>query len=380
MALARPQRVAHSPSLLSSLFAALLAAIFIPGIAAGCLPKWALLTVAALVICFIKTPLDRLTWICLAFLGYLAGSFLWSDDPAVGALHLQKWIILFALFQWGRTRPNLHMAGAVASTVAIASITLLPDYVGGFGNPNFAVEFILGCLPLAVAFTPFMAVPIILYFCFAETVLHWFALSLFLSAHLLQRKHFVFEGITYRPTNITLCLVLASLCVVIIFALSLEGIKASVFARLEFLLPTLALWGEHPIFGHGLGSFNYEFPRVYGLTQPVLDVPFSMPINYYAGAAHNDLAQLGMEIGLVGFGFAVWLIARTKKKGPEWHAVLLLLAASLIGFPLENPASSAVFAVCLGFVQRPCLPFSWLAFASKSERINIFRYLRSRQI
>ena len=222
--------------------------------------------------------------------------------------------------------------------------------------------------------------PVILYFCFAETVLHWFALYLSLCAYLLQRKHFVFRGITYRPTNAALCLVLVSFCVAIIIALFFESIRASVFARLEFLLPTLALWWEHPIFGHGLGSFNYEFPRVYGLTQTVLDVPFSMPINYYAGAAHNDLAQLAMETGVVGFCFAVWLIARTEKKGPEWCAVLLLLAASLIGFPLQNPASSAVFAVCLGYVQRPCLPFCWLAFASKYAHINILRYRRSRQI
>jgi hypothetical protein len=372
--------VAHLPSLLSSLFAALLAAIFIPGIAAGALPKWALLSVAALVICFIKTPLDRLTWICLGFLGYLALSLAWSDDPAVGALHLQKWIILFALFQWGRTKPNLHLAGAVAVTVAIAFITLLPEYVGGYGNPNFATEFILGCSPLAVAFTPLMAVPIVLYFCFAETVLQWFAILLSLCAYALQRKHLTFRGVTYKPTNTVLCMVLASFCAAIGIALSLESIRASVFARLEFLLPTLALWWEHPIAGHGLGSFNYEFPRVYGLTQTVLDVPFSMPINYYAGAAHNDLAQLGMETGLIGFGFAGWLIARTEKRGPEWCAVLLLLAASLIGFPLQNPASSAVFAVCLGYVQRPCSSHSWHRFGSKYAHINILQSLKSRQI
>jgi len=52
----------------------------------------------------------------------------------------------------------------------------------------------------------------------------------------------------------------------------------------------------HPVIGHGLGSFGFEFPRY-------------RPVGLYllANAAHNDYLQLVTDLGLVGLGLAAWM-------------------------------------------------------------------------
>lgn len=292
----------------------------------------------------------------MGFIVYLASSLLWSDDALLGALQLQKWLILFALFQWGRTRPGLPLVGAVALTVAVLAVLIFPRHVGGFGNPNFAVEFMLACLPLAFACRWWLILPALVWFGFADAVVQWFALGAFLAAFLAAQRQFALAFIV--------CLVGFNV------AVFYEPVRASVFARIEFLIPTVALWLEQPLFGHGLGSFNYEFPRVYGAAQEFFDIPYSMPLKYYAGAAHNEFAQLAMETGLVGLIFAAWLLWKAEKGGPAWHSVALILCCSLVAFPLQNPASAAVFAVCLGYCVPACSPGFWSLSPYKRERTN----------
>jgi O-antigen ligase len=100
--------------------------------------------------------------------------------------------------------------------------------------------------------------------------------------------------------------------------------------------------------GSGIGSFQ----TVYMAAEPLNDVS---PI--YFNHAHNDYLELLLETGLVGAAlfaaFAVWLAARIARiwtsHGDDLGAactlvILLLMAHSLVEYPLRTEALAVLFA------------------------------------
>jgi O-antigen ligase len=100
--------------------------------------------------------------------------------------------------------------------------------------------------------------------------------------------------------------------------------------------------------GSGIGSFQ----TVYMAAEPLNDVS---PI--YFNHAHNDYLELLLETGLVGAGlfavFAVWLLARIARiwtsHGDDIGSactlvILLLMAHSLVEYPLRTEALAVLFA------------------------------------
>jgi O-antigen ligase len=55
---------------------------------------------------------------------------------------------------------------------------------------------------------------------------------------------------------------------------------------------------DHPVFGHGWGSFNF-------LIDGYRDTPTGLDTSY----AHNDYLQVFAESGIVGLAFVLWLLA-----------------------------------------------------------------------
>jgi O-antigen ligase len=111
-----------------------------------------------------------------------------------------------------------------------------------------------------------------------------------------------------------------------------------------------------------LGSFPVVYPRFR-----------SFYTNFFVNEAHNDWLQLLSEMGLLGFGTAVWfliVVYRTAlKKIGNWSssvtgAVTLaatlgltgILVHSFFDFNLQIPANAALFYVfCTLAVARPLL-------------------------
>lgn len=135
-------------------------------------------------------------------------------------------------------------------------------------------------------------------------------------------------------------------------------------------------------FGTGLGSFV----PVYATLEKHQDVAAA-----FANRAHNDFAELFLETGLIGICvitfFFIWLVRRSyavwiRHKTDEDPGqslllrastliVVLLLAHSLVDYPLRTTALSAVFAVFCGFLAAP-VPEPYHD-ASKSWRRTNFR-------
>ena len=117
-------------------------------------------------------------------------------------------------------------------------------------------------------------------------------------------------------------------------------------------------------FGTGLGSFV----PVYATVEKSQDA-----ISEFANRAHDDLAEFLLETGLVGAGlvvfFLIWLARRShavwrhpkSDEDPQQSLLLrastlvliLLLAHSLVDYPLRTTALSAVFALFCGFLAAP---------------------------
>jgi O-antigen ligase len=116
-------------------------------------------------------------------------------------------------------------------------------------------------------------------------------------------------------------------------------------------------------FGSGLGSFD----RVYQSVEPLNLVAVE-----YLNHAHNEYLELWLETGWVGaaiFGlFVVWLaasIVRAWRSGGDGlargagAAILLLMAASVVDYPLRTEALVVLFAFCCGLLARQAPGFSY---------------------
>jgi O-antigen ligase len=108
-------------------------------------------------------------------------------------------------------------------------------------------------------------------------------------------------------------------------------------------------------FGSGLGSFRDVYP-LYEQAERVTTT--------YAVHAHNEYAELLLELGLPGillfllfagwWAYRVWFVWRSAEAGPFARAAAIASAAllihSLVDFPLRTAALAACFGMCLALV------------------------------
>ena len=132
-------------------------------------------------------------------------------------------------------------------------------------------------------------------------------------------------------------------------------LPAQANARLELWFNGLAAWLDKPLLGWGLGSFEwgygyhrFDFSQVSQAT--ILNVP-----NVLAGAAHNAVVQTLVELGLIGFSAAlvvIWMVFRLAGDANAKVALVMALAAMMVGFPDHNPFTAALIVVAAGIVTR----------------------------
>lgn len=315
-------------------------------------PRWAVLTVFAAGFFFL---IRHLTWPALfglVFIAWAALSLLWSPDPRQGALNLQSMICLWAVFVFFRQHVTALPVWAMPICVlgALGLYLWWPVNYGGFGNENWIAEWLLIAVPL----------------CFLN---RWFGLAI----GVLASAHLALEN-----TSSTSLLVVAVACAIQLgrvrwwaafFALALAAgapfafpdffrqVMHSITTRLELTYNSLFVWLEYPLFGTGVGGFNYAYHAVQEKHFEVFTVGRSaLPgSNYYVGYAHNEPIQLFAEYGVVGAALmAAFLFAaiRGAKVGPYGMALVAAGVISFVAFPLQNPATAVLIAAALGMVTK----------------------------
>jgi O-antigen ligase len=131
--------------------------------------------------------------------------------------------------------------------------------------------------------------------------------------------------------------------------------SGSVQSREQILATTGKAMADYLPLGSGLGSFV----KVYRLYESPSSVT-----NEYVIHAHNDYAELALELGVPGIIllllFLAWFAAQAfsiwrKGEGGPWAraasiASAAVLVHSLVDFPLRTAAISACFAMCLALL------------------------------
>ena len=134
-----------------------------------------------------------------------------------------------------------------------------------------------------------------------------------------------------------------------------EHAASSAQSRADIFATTARATADFMPFGSGLGSF----PSVY----PLYEHPQQVTSEYVVHA-HNEYAELALELGLAGivlmllflawWGAGVWRAWRTAEAGPFARAAAVASAAvlihSLVDVPLRTAAVSACFGMCLALL------------------------------
>ena len=293
-------------------------------------PKWLVL----LLLCLCSRGIDfRLSmlvlWVCL--------TALWAPDWPV---HLFG-VLIFAALASVRVSP-------MAFPVALAGVCVLALFLadGGMGNPNFLSEFVAVCIPwcFLTKRTRWLLIPAFFTLFMADSKTGWFGLWLASVVWLWGYDRWLAGIWLMLPVNLAIFEVI--------------DISGSLQARAEIWINTVFMWLDRPFFGVGVGGFDYfygKYDSIHLMFFP--DWGYYHPITKYAGAAHNEYLQILAETGVIGLGLFVWFLSGLKWRGiPAW-SVGIGLALSLIGFPLQNPATLAVMALSMAMMhEAPRIP------------------------
>ena len=134
-----------------------------------------------------------------------------------------------------------------------------------------------------------------------------------------------------------------------------EHAESSVQSRAHIFSTTTRAASDFMPFGSGLGSFRAVYP--------LYERPDQVG-NEYVVHAHNDYAEVALELGAGGvilillflawWGAAVWRAWRSAEVRPYARAAAIASAAvlihSLVDFPLRTAAIAALFGACLALL------------------------------
>jgi len=209
------------------------------------------------------------------------------------------------------------------------------------------------------------------------------ATSIFLSQSRGGMIAFIFEAVLFgaivfgkrRSPRIALGLMALCVCILGLIFLLDKGQALSHLGdlgpgiRLDITKDSWKMFRHRPVLGWGLGTFPTIYPRYR-----------SFYTNLFINEAHNDYAQLLVEMGLLGFGLMVWFLVRLYQTGMptsrrwefQWDRAMSLAALlgctgilvhSFVDFNLQIPANAALFyGLCGLAAARP------LEMLSKSGR------------
>jgi len=102
------------------------------------------------------------------------------------------------------------------------------------------------------------------------------------------------------------------------------------------------LWHGQTLFGRGLGAFISDFPALQVHGRGTLQLRYEN--------AHNDFVQVIYELGIGGAVLIALLLVRMYRvpRTPAWYALVVFLLEAQIGFPLYQPVTGALAALCAG--------------------------------
>ena len=256
----------------------------------------------------------------------------------------------------GVVRSAIPLVVTLAFAGALLLLAAFPIGHGGFGNENWAAEWLMMAAPFVVLLAwrhrrmlYLMALPLlgIGYLVAVNPSNAWMLVAwVVVLAYCVRRRWW--DTMAFA--------VVVPIDLVLVWPTLQDRIAGSLLPRAELWINTSAMWLGAPLFGQGLGSFGYEYGRFQEIHVALLGADTILrPYVVEAGAAHNELLQGLAEIGLVGVflvGLFFWFVVRVPAKdgiamAAKW-SLLIAVTLCLISFPLQNVPTLLMMAVSLG--------------------------------
>lgn len=277
-------------------------------------------------------------------------SISWSSDYRTGLYDIVNITALLGVYFAARMwRDIVPLAVTIATVIAIPLIYLFPEDNGGFGNPNFSTEYLLLAIPFIlmwgqnrrfiIAFLLLVTIGVTLWYIDSKIELAVFAAIAAYGVYALRNVKLK-----------ALIILIATICIVLAFFLT--DALSSILARCEIAFNTIVLWLESPVWGHGLGSFGFDYDRVREFHLGYIDKWIIRGASNYAGAAHNEFAQLLSATGIIGFGLLCAFMWQIRGKNLYTAVLGIAVVLALIAFPMQNPWAAMLVVMAAGIATK----------------------------
>lgn len=334
----------------------LAATAYLPGLVApGDTARWALLSIIVPLLALSFLPGGR-RWgmahvAMLAWLAWAAVTATWAISLSDALDGLWKACLISGAFLVGASAPCIRpaLAGFVCG-IFINAALVLPQLggvspvlqtaapAGLFVNANYLAEAALLALVAAGSLRMWWAVP-------------WCALAWLapLSRGALLAAAIVGAAWLWSRSRLWSALALAHGAVLVAAVVMLQPERsASIGYRLGMWQDTLAALSP---FGAGIGNYWAGFPAV--------ATDASAGVYSFASGprtAHNDLLTVAFETGVIGaLLLAVPVVIALRRRSvdePAWLVLVAFLGLGVAAFPLFNPATAFLGALCAGALCR----------------------------
>jgi O-antigen ligase len=305
----------------------------------------------ALLCAMVRLRAFRRQWLAVALVaGTLAGVLLGALQVASADPLTSPWY-LYDETNWGKAVGFFANADHMA-TLLVAAIPFTAAIVAAAGGRSFQRRAALLATGAAIALV--LVVGVALNGSLAGYGLAPAALAA--SALILLPRRSRLRSWVVALTAIFLAAAVAALEVTPIGSGHVgEHARSAVDSRSEILATTSRAAADFMPFGSGLGSFRSVY-RLYERPEQVTAT--------YVVHAHNDYAELALELGVAGIALmllflawwaaAVWRAWSSPEAGPFARAAAVasgaILVHSLADFPLRTAAVGACFAMCLALL------------------------------
>ena len=324
----------------------------IPGLPAGALVgRWALVAVVAAVL-FMRRDITPGGYILLAYLAVMTFfAPVWWDSTFL-FFHAVCFVILYSYAQGMVSLRNMTigmgLGMAVNSAVVLAQfiwdwkfVPTITPYAGLYFQRNIGAETAAVSLILLVGYRLWWLIPGCLPTLFFGSRAAAVAVAVPL-AMMLWRRSKIIAAATFASLISAICI---AWLITNYFMAGKIVPTATLFA--SDLVIRLHTWYDalHGLtwFGRGLGSFMVEFPRWQDYTS-------ALQLRWEN--AHNDPLQIVFELGIGGVVLIALFAIRLSyaERRPEFYALIAVVVEGMFGFPLYQPVTGPVAALCAGWL------------------------------
>ncbi len=327
---------------------------FVPNIVGAVVPtSWSVLWLATPILLFkteIKLTISHV--LGLLFLGYAALSCLWSPH---GTLYLLQLLALAGVFLWAATLSDLRkvVIGLSIGLYVAAFIASLQYF--GYNDIVFqATPKMSGLYVNSNIFSEITGMLLILILIYR---LWWFVPAAIPGVLIISRASIVAFGLTFvvwlwsKSKSLAIFVMLLALLIAVATTQTFNNFTSD---RIELWRDTIS---GITLFGHGAGSFVYDFP----IYSSHFNISYSRPFD-----AHNDLLQLIFEFGIGAIPLILMMIVLLRINNVHKYPLIFFLVIGTFGFPFHVPNTAFMAALLAGYLAQYSMDYSRVSDSLRS--------------